>query len=52
MIITQHDRYLPPLNVKLAVVYRAVKWLADTMDVRSWTHHHRANNKMAGKAAG
>lgn len=51
MIIAQQALHRTPKKASLAMLYRAVRRLVDTMDVRSWTHHYRAFNKMANCAA-
>uniref|UniRef100_K3X8E0 RNase H type-1 domain-containing protein n=1 Tax=Globisporangium ultimum (strain ATCC 200006 / CBS 805.95 / DAOM BR144) TaxID=431595 RepID=K3X8E0_GLOUD len=51
MIIRQQQLHYPPKNRRLASMYHWSKRLADTMAIRSWSHHYRSFNKMADKAA-
>uniref|UniRef100_K3WCP9 RNase H type-1 domain-containing protein n=1 Tax=Globisporangium ultimum (strain ATCC 200006 / CBS 805.95 / DAOM BR144) TaxID=431595 RepID=K3WCP9_GLOUD len=51
MIIRQQQLHYPPKNRRLASMYHWPKRLADTMTIRSWSHHYRSFNKMADKAA-
>uniref|UniRef100_K3XCF3 RNase H type-1 domain-containing protein n=1 Tax=Globisporangium ultimum (strain ATCC 200006 / CBS 805.95 / DAOM BR144) TaxID=431595 RepID=K3XCF3_GLOUD len=51
MIIRQQQLHYSPKNRRLASMYHWSKRLADTMAIRSWSHHYRSFNKMADKAA-
>lgn len=51
MIIAQQTKHHASRKPALAVLYREVRHMADTMDISSWTHHYRPFNKMADLAA-
>lgn len=51
MIMRQMREHRAPRNRRLRAIFLQATRLSDTMDVRSWTHHYRANNKMADLAA-
>lgn len=51
MIIRQQKLHHPPKKPNLARLYYQSKRVADTMTILSWSHHYRANNKMADLAA-
>jgi hypothetical protein len=47
LILRQLRDNRPPKNAKLLRLYTQARRLADQLDVRHWTHHVRAHNKMA-----
>jgi hypothetical protein len=47
LILRQLRDYRPPKNTRLLRLYSQARRLADQLDVRHWTHHVRARNKMA-----
>jgi ribonuclease HI len=51
MIIRQQKLHHPPKKSNLARLHHQSKRVADTMTILSWSHHYRANNKMADLAA-
>jgi ribonuclease HI len=51
LILRQLRDYRPPKNARLLRLYSQARRLADQLDVRHWTHHVRAHNKMADSLA-
>lgn len=51
VIIRQQRDHRPPHHRRLRALFRQFIRLSDTMDVRGWTHHYRAHNKIADLAA-
>jgi ribonuclease HI len=51
MIIQQMRRHRPPRHHRLRQLYLKARRCADSLGICSWTHHYRAQNKMADMAA-
>jgi ribonuclease HI len=51
LILRQLRDYRPPKNSRLLRLYSQARRLADLLEVRHWTHHVRAHNKMADSPA-
>jgi hypothetical protein len=51
LIIQQHQRWTAPKSTALRRLYRRTINLAMEIQVQTWTHHYRAYNKMADRAA-
>jgi ribonuclease HI len=51
LILRQLREYRTPKNPRLLRLYSQARRLAGQLDVRDWTHHVRAHNKMADSLA-
>ncbi|KAF1314472.1 reverse transcriptase, partial [Globisporangium splendens] len=51
MIIRQQLNHKAPRNARLRRLFQKTQQLANSMCIRTWTHHLRAYNKMADLAA-